>query len=325
MYKTKRFVSFSLSLILVLTAIMAFPFNTALAGAMQTGSGTVKIEPCLNLNLLSGKNLDSCIDIYDSSDNRIYIAFPKTNAVFDNLKNGATVKFTFSITGGEEYTINGKTYNTYLITDVAAPAIIDTDEKVAIPPAGFEDEVITSFVNYKNPFIDTDITSIEGKAAAELYRRAVIGGYADGEFKGNKSVNRAETAKFLLLARFGEIKEDLKNNGKFHDVLDNQWYTRFVVKAAEKGIINGNPDGTFRPESTVNAAEFLKMLALTFTVAENIPYDYKDVSPNDWFAKYAGIAKKFNLFPERTDFLYPTSPLSRKDIAVALYMFLASK
>ena len=201
---------------------------------------------------------------------------------------------------------------------------VSTTIKV-IPPAGYEDEVITAFYDYNNPFPDTNTNALEGMAAAELYRRAVIGGYPDGEFKGWKAVNRAEAAKFLLLARFESITS-VRNDGKFRDILDNQWYTSFVVTAAQKGIINGYPDGTFQPGRTVNTVEFLKMLTLSFDLETYLPHYYSDVPDDAWFAKYAGIAQKYNLFPDRnTAKLEPSRTLTRKEVAIAIYQYLFRK
>lgn len=194
----------------------------------------------------------------------------------------------------------------------------------SVPPAGYEDTVLTNIGAYQNPFPDTDMSQLGGKAAAELYRRAVIGGFPDGQFKGDQPVNRAEAAKFLLLARFRTV-DDVSNSNRFPDVLDNQWYTKFVVTAANKGIISGYPDGTFKPANQVNAAEFLKMLSLTFELQLNTPYSYADVSASDWFAPYAGIAQKYNLFPGRLSSLHPESSLSRQDVAVAIYQYLLNR
>lgn len=193
-----------------------------------------------------------------------------------------------------------------------------------LPPAGYEDEVITSFDVYQSPFSDVDLDLIDGYAAAELYRRGVIGGYPDGEFKGWKEVNRAELAKFLLLARYGSVA-GISNNGKFPDVLDGQWYVPFVVTAANLGIINGHPDGTFKPADTVNTAEFLKMLTLTFNLETNLDYSYTDVNSNAWYAQYSGIAEKYNLFPLRDDKLYPDLPLNRGVVALAIYQYLKNR
>ena len=199
------------------------------------------------------------------------------------------------------------------------PTVVEQNN---LPPAGYEDEVFTVFS--KNPFSDTDINLLSGKAAAELYRRAVIGGYPDGEFKGQKSVNRAEAAKFLLLSRFGEVSE-AANSGQFKDVLDGQWYTKYVVTAANKGIINGYEDGTFKPGDTVNTAEFLKMLSLTFDLGENLPYEFEDVADGQWFAAYAGVASKYKLFPERGSKLLPEQELTREEVAIAIYQFLSNR
>jgi hypothetical protein len=196
-----------------------------------------------------------------------------------------------------------------------------------IPTAGYEDTVLTNIQAYQNPFPDTDIAQLSGKAAAELYRRAVIGGFPDGQFKGGQNVNRAEAAKFLLLARFGTVADDVTNKGGyfFPDVLDGQWYTKFVITASAKGIINGYPDGNFRPANSVNTAEFLKMLSLTFGLQLNMTYSYSDVSSSDWFAQYAGIAQKYNLFPTRSSLLNPDLPLSRQDVAIAIYQYLVNR
>lgn len=193
-----------------------------------------------------------------------------------------------------------------------------------IPPAGYEDEVLTNFNAYHNPFPDTNLNELSGKSAAELYRRSVIGGFPDGQFKGDRSVNRAEAAKFLLLARFQSVA-DVTNSGKFPDVLDGQWYTKFVVTAAQKGIINGYPDGLFRPADEVNTVEFLKMLSLTFDLELNMSYRYNDVPSHSWFAQYAGIAQKYNLFPGRSSNLSPETPLSRADVAIAIYQYLSQR
>jgi hypothetical protein len=167
--------------------------------------------------------------------------------------------------------------------------------------------------------------SVEGRAAAELYRRAVIGGFPDGEFKGSRTVNRAEAAKFLLLSRHGDIPE-INNNGRFPDVMDNQWYTRYVVAASVLGVISGHPDGLFRPGNTVNTAEFLKMLTLNFELDTNLSYSYRDVYGSAWYAKYAGVAERYELFPDRhASYLDADRELTRDEVAVAIYQYLSNR
>jgi hypothetical protein len=203
-------------------------------------------------------------------------------------------------------------------------ACINKLQESDMPPVGYEDEVLANIEAFPNPFPDTSINALSGKAAAELYRRSVIGGYPDGEFKGSRLVNRAEAAKFLLLARLDSVSP-ISNNGQFPDVANDQWYTSFVVTAANRGIINGYPDGMFRPANTVNTAEFLKMLVLTFDLEYNLPFSYSDVPSDAWFALYAGVAQEYDLFPARTQSLRPDSAMSREEVAIAIYQYLRQK
>ncbi len=60
--------------------------------------------------------------------------------------------------------------------------------------------------------------------------------------------------------------------------------------------VQGNPDGTFRPNRTLNRAEFLKIAIASFPKVRVSSSDatncFPDVSRDDWFSKYVCIAKK---------------------------------
>jgi hypothetical protein len=186
----------------------------------------------------------------------------------------------------------------------------------------YEDEVKT--VAPKNRFSDVDISSDVGEAANVLAGKGVIGGYADGEFKADKLVNRAEAAKFILLARFGQVPEGW-NGGRFWDVLDGEWYVKYVIYAADKGIIRGHPDGSFRPADSVNTAELLKMLTVAFGYPQDMQHGYADVPADAWFDTYAGLAERFELFPGRGTYLDPSSPLTRGEVALAIHRLMGQE
>ncbi len=182
----------------------------------------------------------------------------------------------------------------------------------------YTDSTITDWEEFNHPYPDVDPTSKWGTATSELYRRGIVNGNPDGEFKGANNVNRAEAAKFLLLTRYKQIP-NFQNNYQFIDVPNHRWYTKFVMMAAHKDVIHGYKDGLFRPDNTVNTAEFIKMIARTFNLPQNLPYQYKDVPKNHWYAKYAGIAEKMELFPDRQAHLHPEQELTRYEVALAIY------
>ena len=111
-----------------------------------------------------------------------------------------------------------------------------------------------------------------------------IGGYPDGTFQPNNSVNRAEFAKMLMLA-FSKEGGEGQNLKGFPDVYLDQWYTPYLSRAVELGSMKGYPDGTMKPRNTINKAEALKM-ALEMT-GENFG------SPEEgqqWFEVYRQYA-----------------------------------
>ena len=315
----KRIATGMLALALLLSAIPANAQSTSFAERCQT-YGFYGLDNWFHVQLqdMTGNVSDSC----KADDWSVTMSSGETNVFGEIVKSAQEVKIKRADGGGMNVRAksgNEMTGDNYIML-VKANSSIGT----LPPPAGYEDEVIVNMSSFENPFPDTDIDTLEGLSASELYRRVVIGGYPDGEFKGSREVNRAEAAKFLLLARYGTVT-DISNNGKFSDVKDGEWYVSFVVTAANKGIISGYPDGLFRPANTVNTAEFLKMLTLTFNLSENLNYSYSDVKSTDWFAKYAGIAEKYNLFPDRSTYLNPGDNLTRKEVAIAIYQYLLNR
>jgi hypothetical protein len=185
----------------------------------------------------------------------------------------------------------------------------------------YEEEVVTA-PPIMNRFNDVTSQTLEGEAANALAEKDIIGGFPDGSFRGGQPVNRAEAAKFLLMSRLG-VKNNALNNGRFTDVLEGEWYVKYVVTAAELGVIDGYKDGTFRPANTVNTAEFLKMLTGAFDLPQNIEHGFTDVPSDAWFARYAGAADAFNLFPGRPEGrLQPEKLLTRGEVSIAIYRIL---
>ena len=99
----------------------------------------------------------------------------------------------------------------------------------------------------------------------EVRRLASLGvfeGYPDGEFKPENTVTRAEFSKMIVCILGLENAANLMKGEtvSFSDVDATHWASGYINVAEMKGIVNGYPDGTFKPEGTITHAEALKMI-----------------------------------------------------------------
>ncbi len=106
---------------------------------------------------------------------------------------------------------------------------------------------------------------------AELKDKKIISGYLDGSLKLDSNIKRSEIAKTLVysIGLENSAKELQKEKSAFKDVAEENWAKGIINVAKDtKGeknkiaLINGYPDGTFRPEKNITNAEVIKMLVV---------------------------------------------------------------
>ncbi len=104
-----------------------------------------------------------------------------------------------------------------------------------------------------------------------LSKNGVVSGDKDsngaptGTFRPGDNLNRAEASKMLVNA--AQMAENLSGAPHFPDVASGAWYYNFVETLYNNGVINGYPDGTFRPGDNINRAEAAKMTDLSMNPA----------------------------------------------------------
>jgi len=95
----------------------------------------------------------------------------------------------------------------------------------------------------------------------ELLALGILNGYADGSFKPDGEITRAELAKIIAVATGNEAAANLMKSVKptFTDVKPNAWYTGYINVAATKGYIEGYK-GKFRPNDSITFEEVVAIL-----------------------------------------------------------------
>ena len=109
---------------------------------------------------------------------------------------------------------------------------------------------------------DADIKTAD--AVDTLVALGVIDGYADGSFKPEGTVTRAEMAKMIYVIRTGRSDASAYNDDKttFTDIADH-WGRGYIKYCQALGIISGKSTSKFDPNGKVTTAEAAKMLLVT--------------------------------------------------------------
>jgi hypothetical protein len=128
-------------------------------------------------------------------------------------------------------------------------------------------------------FLDVDAENTYFDALTYLKNAGVVQGYSDGTYKPNNSINRAEFTKIIVetiatdeeiegcagrmeadengvIALFTDVKFDTENEET------SVWFFDYICIAKEQNLINGHPDGSFKPADEINFVEASKIIVL---------------------------------------------------------------
>ena len=120
------------------------------------------------------------------------------------------------------------------------------------------DESRDEFWSQTNPYSDVSEDDWYNNAVSTLTNADIIDGYEDGTFKPNGNITRAEFA--TIAVRFFEATYEGEN--LFPDI-DGHWAQDYINEAANAGIVDGYPDGTFGPQKLITRAEAMTMVNRT--------------------------------------------------------------
>ena len=131
------------------------------------------------------------------------------------------------------------------------------------------EEVRTANSTQSNSLSDVTRGQWFNHAVSTLSSMGIVKGHNDGTFAPNAPITRAEFA--AIAARFDDKNTD--TSSKFTDIASH-WAKNEIGIAANKGWINGYPDGTFRPNQYITRAE---AMTLVNRVLKRLPETAEDL------------------------------------------------
>ena len=99
----------------------------------------------------------------------------------------------------------------------------------------------------------------------------------------------------------------------FSDFTKEHWAYNDVMQLVGDGTINGFEDGTFRAESTLTRAQFVKMIGKSNLLADGV---YIDVPQSHWAYEYIMAS---GLEPVSSNLFQPDAPITRDDVVRLLW------
>ena len=156
-----------------------------------------------------------------------------------------------------------------------------------------------------------DVNSEEIEIAVDvLSELGIIKGYEDGTFKPENNITRAEFDAVVYRLITADVDTaTLTSPTKFSDVKATDWFSGYVNYTATLNpiVINGYPDGTFKPQNNVTKAEAATM------VVRSLGYKAETTENGLYSAFRLGIVD--NIIDAK-------APATRADVAVMLYRAL---
>ena len=169
-----------------------------------------------------------------------------------------------------------------------------------------------------NGFSDVSDDHPYGDAIVFVKERGIVHGHPDGTFRPHDFIDRAAFTKIIITAT--KEKRDIdqcRGELEFADITTHDWFHAFVCVAHVNGIINGYPDGTFKPGNFVNFAEAAKIVVIAFGIA----IEEEDLKNADsWWRPYVLTLAKIGGLP--SSFSDPNQALTRGDMAEIIYRLM---
>lgn len=108
----------------------------------------------------------------------------------------------------------------------------------------------------------------------------------------------------------------------YTDVAEGAWYTDSVTILGGSGIINGDPNGTFRPDDSITRAEFAKLIVAAFNIKAE-KSGFSDVAGDSWYEPYVTVASGAGIIQGYDGKFSPNDKITRQDAAVIIYRVAA--
>ncbi|PIR54593.1 hypothetical protein COU75_00130 [Candidatus Peregrinibacteria bacterium CG10_big_fil_rev_8_21_14_0_10_42_8] len=155
------------------------------------------------------------------------------------------------------------------------------------------------------------------KAIERLKELKILNGYDDGSIKPDNTINRAEFIKIMTSSPLllDELVQKCSKNS-FSDVPADAWFAPNVCIAKFLGMIEGYPDGTFRPEQEISFVEAAKIISTFYSTPDDILPANHSIGEN-WYKPFVRFLENRRAIPISIRKL--SAPITRGEMSEMIY------
>jgi hypothetical protein len=159
------------------------------------------------------------------------------------------------------------------------------------------------------------------EAIAAMSGKKIVSGYGSYTFAPNHSITRGEAAVMIAKA----FKLTKTKTLQYADVSKHHWAYEYIGKVSQAGIMEGYPDGRFRPERIATRAEMAAMVAnaMQLKAKNKGPLPFTDIKKGYWAAPMLRKLKEEGWIAGYGDGTFrPEERASRAEFVSLLYSVL---
>lgn len=184
----------------------------------------------------------------------------------------------------------------------------------------------SSFANVNTAF-ETAVNSVKNQVNQSSGSSSGGGGGGGGAFisAASSSSGSGNTANTNTTNTNTSDANNETTSEMFSDTAGH-WAAEEIKYLSEKNIIDGFPDGSFKPEANITRAEFAKLFCVAFGIdAAGEETMFTDVSTSDWYCGYVNALAKHEIILGFDDGnFYPGENILRQDAATILWRYLSA-
>jgi hypothetical protein len=163
-----------------------------------------------------------------------------------------------------------------------------------------------------------------------LAKEGVMNGFADGTFKPDQLVTRAQ---FAVILRSAFSEDPVRKSRTFKDVPAKHWASAAINKAYTTGFMSGYSDNSFRPDLKITKAQTLVFLANGLQLEAprranrtlSVYRDADEIADTDRSPVAAATVNKLVVNYPKIDFLNPNDEMTRAEVAAVVYQALVNQ